>query len=72
MYITHRQNTVAKYIMNRPIMDLCLETEHNPRLRLSRRWWEQPALDILGIRAGYAASEGMDKMGTEESEGEGE
>ena len=30
--------------------------ERKPLLRLSRRWWEQTALDILGIRAGNAAA----------------
>ena len=39
-------------------MDLCLEAEREPGLCLSRWWWEQPALDNLGIRAGHAAAEG--------------
>ena len=25
---------------------------------LSQRWWEQPSLDILGIRVGIVAAEG--------------
>ena len=53
-------------------MDLCLAAEHKTGLHLYRRWWEQPVLDILGIRAGNAAAEGGGEMGTEESEGEGE
>ena len=36
--------------------------EKKPGLQLSRRWWEQPTLDILGIREGYTAAE----MGEEE------
>ena len=56
MYIACCQNMVTKYIATLPIMDLCLVAEQNPGLRLSRQWWEQPALDILGIRAGHAAS----------------
>ena len=26
-------------------------------MRLSKLWWEQTALDILGIRAGHAAAD---------------
>ena len=48
LYISCRQNTVAQYIAARPIMDLCLAAEQNPRLRLSNQWWEQLDLDILG------------------------
>ena len=44
-------------IATRPIMDLCLTAEHKPGLLLSRRWWEQPTLDILGIRAGNTSAE---------------
>ena len=32
--------------------------DRNLGLRLYRRWWEQLALDIIGIRAGHAAAEG--------------
>ena len=38
-------------------MNLCLLAERKPGMRLSRRWWEQPTPDILGIRAGHAAVE---------------
>ena len=72
VYITFLHNTVAQYIATRPIMDLCLAAEQKPGLRLSRRRWEQPALDILGIRAGHAAAEGGEETGMEESAAEGE
>ena len=49
-------------------MDLCLAAEQIPGLRLSRRWWEHTALDIIGIRAGHAAAEVGVDTGTEESE----
>ena len=58
VYIACRQNTVAQYIATRPIMDLCLAAEQKPGMRLSRRWWEYPALDIMGIRAGQVDVEG--------------
>ena len=44
-------------------------------MRLSRRWWEQPALDILGIRAVHAEvggggdqKEGESRLGEDEGE----
>ena len=57
VYIERRQNTVAKYIVTCPIMDLCLAADRKPGLKLSRRWWEQPTMDILGIRVEHAESE---------------
>ena len=54
VYISPCQNIVAQYIATHPIVDLCLLTYHNTGLRLSRRWWENPALGILGIRSGRA------------------
>ena len=51
VHIARRQNMVAQYISTRNIIDLCLEAERNPGMRLSRRWWEQPSLDIIGIGA---------------------
>ena len=46
-------------------MDLCLAVERKLGMRLSRLWWDQPALNILGIRSGHAAAEGWEKMGME-------
>ena len=72
LYIARIQNMVAQYIATCPIMDLCLAAEQKPGMRLSMRWWENTALDILGNRAGYAAAEGGEETGAEESESEGE
>ena len=58
VYISHHQNMVVQYIATRPIMDLCLAAEQKLGMRLSRPCQEKPALDILGIRAGYAEVEG--------------
>ena len=55
VYITCRQNTVTHYIATCPSMDLCLAEDRRPGMRLSWRWWEHPALDILGVRAARAA-----------------
>ena len=69
VYIYLRQNTFVQYIFTRPIMNFCLVAEKNPVMRLSRRWWDHTSLDIMGIRAGNAATEGGG--GSEESEAEG-
>ena len=63
VYITHHQNTVAQYIETRPIMEVCLAEEQKMGLCLSRRWCEQPALDILRIRVGNAEAEGGGRRG---------
>ena len=39
-------------------------------MRVLRRWWYQPALDILGIRAAHAAVNMEEETETEDSEGE--
>ena len=57
VYITCCHNMVAQYITNFHIMDLCLKAYRNPVLCLSRRWWEHPNLNILGIRSGQEESE---------------
>ena len=72
VYICCHQNTVLQYIATRSIMDFCLAKERNPGMRLSSQWWEKPALDILGIRAGHVDTEGGKETGVEESEAEGE
>ena len=58
VYIARHQNTVAQYIDTLTIMKLCLEAESKPGIRLSRKWWEQPDMDIMGIRVGKASVKG--------------
>ena len=65
VYIDRRQNTVAQYIAPRPIMELCMAVERRMGMRLSRRWWDKPTLDILWIIAGHAAEKMGEEMGTE-------
>ena len=62
VFFARHQNTDAQYIATCHIMDLCLASDQNPGMRLSRRWWEQPALYILGIMAGHAAAKGEDRI----------
>ena len=49
-YVTSRQNMVAKYIITRPIMDLCERSARRPGARMSRWWWEQDGLDLEGAK----------------------
>ena len=49
-YVSHRQNTVAQYILTRPIMELCLAAERRPGKRVEMRWWKQEGLDLEGMR----------------------
>ena len=57
VYIDRHQNMFAQYIATHPIMDFCLAAEWKPGLKISRQWWENTALDILGIRAWHTALE---------------
>ena len=63
IYIARRHNMVAQYIATHPIIELCLEAEWKPGLRLSRRWWEQPAVYIMGIGVVQVAAEGREDIG---------
>ena len=58
-YIARRQNTVAQYILTRPVMDLCLVEEWKTGMRLYMQWWENTTLYILRIRARHAEEEKM-------------
>ena len=49
-YVSCLQNTVAQFISNMPIMDLCLAAEQRPGSRVSRRWWDQDRVDVEGMR----------------------
>ena len=63
MYIAFHQNTVTQYIPTCPIMDLCLAAERRPVMQLYWRWWENPDLYILGIRAGTQQRRWRGKQG---------
>ena len=57
VYIARCHNTVAQYIVTRPIMELCMAAERRLGMQLLRIWWYQTTLDIIGIRAGHSAAE---------------
>ena len=65
-YVLKRHNTVAQYIVTRPILDLYKVTVQRYGTWVSRRLWYQEGLELAVTRAGAAASEG----GERESEGE--
>ena len=47
VYIGSQHNVVSQYIVNRPIMDLCLEEERHPGKRVEKWWWENPGLRLV-------------------------
>ena len=49
-YVSRRQNTMAKYIATRPIVELCLTAKRRPGPRAEMWWWEQEGLDLEGMR----------------------
>ena len=54
-YISRHNNTVAQYIVVRPILDLCLEADWRPGLQVTNRWWKHEGLDFAGM---WEAEEG--------------
>ena len=55
--ILQRQNTVAQFIVTRPILDLCEGAVRRPGARVPRRWWEQTGNDWKGAREKATATE---------------
>jgi hypothetical protein len=44
-YISRRQNTVAEWVANRPVLELCTSYERMPgAMRHKARWWHQAAV----------------------------
>ena len=48
--VTRRQNTVAQYIVTRPILDLCDRSTRRPGERVPWRWWEQDGIYLEGAK----------------------
>ena len=49
-YITRRHNTVAQYIVTRPILDLCERFAWRPGAWVYRQWWYLDGLDLEGTK----------------------
>ena len=61
-YVLRRQNTVLRYILTLPIMDLCSEVLRRPGTQVSKRWWVQEGLYLEGVRVLVGAEdEGVPK-----------
>ena len=45
-YVSLCQNTVAQFISNRPIMELCLAAERHLGSPVANWWWEKEGLDL--------------------------
>ena len=68
-YFMRRQNTVAQYILTRPILDLCERSTRRPGFRVSQRWWEQDGIYLEGGKKRAAAAAelyGEETIGKEE------
>ena len=49
-YIRRRQKTVARYVANRSLLDLCEGLERAPGAQVGMRWWEQVIIDMAGLQ----------------------
>ena len=45
-YVSFHHNTVAQFIADRTIIDLCLAAERRPGSQVANCWWEQERLDL--------------------------
>ena len=55
--ILQRQNTVAQFIVTRPILVLCEVSVRRPGTRVPRRWWEQTGINWKAAREKAAEKE---------------
>ena len=51
MYVLRRQNMAGQYIETQPILDLCKEALRRPGMWVTKRWWEQYVIDMVGEKA---------------------
>ena len=49
-YVSRLQNTAAQVIATMPIMDLCMVVKRRPGSRVTKQWWDQEGLDLVGMR----------------------
>ena len=49
-YVTRRQNTVAQYIVARPILDLYERSDWRLGAWVYQQWWEQDSLYLEGVK----------------------
>ena len=56
VYITRRNNMVARYIATQPVLELCERSFCRTGAWVSRRWWYQEDIDLEGFRERAAAA----------------
>ena len=66
--ITRRHNTVAHYIVTRPILDLFGRSDQRTGTWVYWRWWEQYGLDLDGAKK-WSAAESYGEEAISEEEG---
>ena len=66
--INNRQNTVAKYIATRPLLDLCEGTNQIGGSRMAMRWWDQKWIGWEKAKARGEETESESETDTEEEE----
>ena len=54
-YVRRRQNTVAKYIATKLLLDLCEGSERDHGAEVGIWWWEQAIIDLVGAQETAAA-----------------
>ena len=66
--VLRRQNTVAQFIVTRPILGICEVAERRRGTRVPQRWWEQSGIDWSLAREKAAAAEERAGANAEETE----
>ena len=51
MYVLRRHNMIGQYITMQSIMDLCKEMIRRRGTWVTKRWWEQYVIDMVGEKA---------------------
>ena len=58
-YVSLHQNTVAKFIATRYIMDLCMAAERRTVSSVAKQYWDQDKLDLEGMQTSAQDAERM-------------
>ena len=68
-----RQNTVAQFIVTRPILGLCEVAERRRGTRVPQRWWDQSGIDwsLAREKAAAAAAQAGSNAAESETPGSG-
>ena len=65
-YVQVRRQTIAKYIVDRPILSFCMEGERRRGTSTRRQfWWEQPVDWDLARASSGAVVAGVDESDTD-------